>query len=97
MLYAIIDGKPVDQTAFDERVRTAIADVVARQREVGIDVISDGELSKVGFSNYVIQRMSDFEGKADFMAADFADAPGVAMDAFGSEGAQQPTSRSTVR
>ena len=88
MLYAVIDGKPVDQTAFDERVRTAIADVVARQRKVGIDVISDGELGKVGFSNYVIQRMSGFEGKADFMAADFADAPGVAMDAFGSEGAQ---------
>jgi len=30
MLYAIIDGKPVDQTALDERVRTAIAEVVAR-------------------------------------------------------------------
>src|SRR5271170_8322702 len=89
MLYAVIDGKPVDQTAFDERVRTAIADVVARQRKVGIDVISDGELGKVGFSNYVIQRMSGFEGKADFIAADFADAPGVAMDAFGGEGAQR--------
>jgi 5-methyltetrahydropteroyltriglutamate--homocysteine methyltransferase len=88
MLYAIIDGKPVDHAALDERVRAAIAEVVARQHKVGIDVISDGELGKVGFSNYVIQRMSGFEGKADFMAADFADAPGVAMDAFGSEGAQ---------
>jgi 5-methyltetrahydropteroyltriglutamate--homocysteine methyltransferase len=88
MLYAIIDGKPVDHAALDERVRVAIAEVVARQHKVGIDVISDGELGKVGFSNYVIQRMSGFEGKADFMAADFADAPGVAMDAFGSEGAQ---------
>ena len=88
MLYAIIDGKPVDHAALDERVRAAIAEVVARQHKVGIDVISDGELGKVGFSNYVIQRMSGFEGKADFMAADFADAPGVAKDAFGSEGAQ---------
>jgi 5-methyltetrahydropteroyltriglutamate--homocysteine methyltransferase len=32
--------------------------------------------------------MSGFEGRADFMAADFADAPGVAADAFGSEGSQ---------
>jgi 5-methyltetrahydropteroyltriglutamate--homocysteine methyltransferase len=88
MLYAIIDGKPVDQAALDERVHAAVAEVVARQRKVGIDVISDGELGKVGFSNYVIQRMSGFEGKADFMAADFADAPGVAMEAFGSEGGQ---------
>jgi methionine synthase II (cobalamin-independent) len=48
--------------------------VVERQRKTGIDVISDGELGKVGFSEYVLQRMSGFEGHADFMAADFADA-----------------------
>jgi hypothetical protein len=70
-------------------LNTVPIDVVARQRKVGIDVISDGELGKVGFSNYVIQRMSGFEGKADFIAADFADAFGVAIDAFGSEGAQR--------
>ena len=86
MLYDLLDDKPVDQVALDARVRTAIAEVVARQQKIGIDVISDGELGKVGFSNYVLQRMSGFEGKADFMAADFADAPGVAQDAFGSEG-----------
>ena len=88
MLYDLLDDKPVDQVALDARVRTAIAEVVARQQKIGIDVISDGELGKVGFSNYVLQRMSGFEGKADFMAADFADAPGVAQDAFGSEGSQ---------
>ena len=88
MLYAILDAKDVDQAALDARVRTAIADVVARQRQIGIDVISDGELGKVGFSNYVLQRMSGFEGQSEFMAADFMDAPGVAQDAFGSEGSQ---------
>ena len=88
MLYDLLDDKPVDQAALDARVRTAIAEVVARQQKIGIDVISDGELGKVGFSNYVLQRMSGFEGKADFMAADFADAPGVAQDAFASEGSQ---------
>lgn len=35
ILLADLDGKPVDQSALDERVRTAIADVVARQRKVG--------------------------------------------------------------
>jgi 5-methyltetrahydropteroyltriglutamate--homocysteine methyltransferase len=54
--------------------------VVEWQRKTGIDVISDGELRKVGFSKYVLQRMSGFEGHADFMAADFADAPGVVQD-----------------
>jgi (R,R)-butanediol dehydrogenase/meso-butanediol dehydrogenase/diacetyl reductase len=43
-------------------VREAVADIVAREREVGIDEISDGELGKVGFSNYVLQRMSGFAG-----------------------------------
>ena len=88
MLYKLLDDKPVDQAAFDARARTAIVEVVARQQKIGIDVISDGEQGKVGFSNYVLQRMSGFEGRADFMAADFADAPGVAADAFGSEGSQ---------
>ena len=86
MLYDVLDDKPVDQVVLDARVRSAIAEVVGRQQKVGIDVISDGELGKVGFSNYVLQRMSGFDGQADFMAADFADAPGVAQDAFGSEG-----------
>ena len=63
MLYDLLDDKPVDQAALDARVRKAIADVVARQQKIGIDVISDGELGKVGFSNYVLQRMSGFEGK----------------------------------
>ena len=88
MLYNLLDDKPVNQAAFDARVRNAVAEVVGRQQKLGIDVISDGELGKVGFSNYVLQRMSGFEGKADFMAADFADAPGVVAEVFGGEGSQ---------
>jgi hypothetical protein len=57
--------------------------VVERQRKTGIDVISDGELGKVGFSEYMLQRMSGFEGHVDF-----ADAPGVVQDVFGSEGSK---------
>jgi 5-methyltetrahydropteroyltriglutamate--homocysteine methyltransferase len=88
MLYDILDNKSVRQAELDSRVREAVVDVVARQRQTGIDVISDGELGKVGFSNYVLQRMSGFEGQAEFMAADLVDAPGVAQDAFGSEGSK---------
>jgi 5-methyltetrahydropteroyltriglutamate--homocysteine methyltransferase len=86
MLFDILDGKRVDHAALDERVRKAVTEVVARQQKLGLDVISDGELGKVGFSNYVLQRMTGFEGQAEFMAADFADAPGVVTDAFGNEG-----------
>jgi 5-methyltetrahydropteroyltriglutamate--homocysteine methyltransferase len=61
LLFDVLDGKEVDGRLLDERTRQAIAEVVARQREVGIDVVSDGEMGKVGFSNYVIQRLSGFE------------------------------------
>ncbi len=85
MLFDVLDEKPIDETAFDDRVRDAIADVVKRQQEIGIDVISDGELGKVGFSNYILQRMSGFEGKAQFMATDLGDIPEIIPDVFGTE------------
>jgi 5-methyltetrahydropteroyltriglutamate--homocysteine methyltransferase len=88
MLYDVLDEKPIDEEAFRARVREAVADIVARQREVGIDEISDGELGKVGFSNYVLQRMSGFAGHAQFMAADLADAPEIIPEAMGDAGAQ---------
>jgi methionine synthase II (cobalamin-independent) len=62
MLFDVLEEKPIDAEVFRARVREAVADIVAREREVGIDEISDGELGKVGFSNYVLQRMSGFAG-----------------------------------
>jgi 5-methyltetrahydropteroyltriglutamate--homocysteine methyltransferase len=88
MLYDVLDEKDVDQRALDERVKDAIRDVVARQKQAGIDVISDGEMGKVGFSNYVIQRMSGFAGEAQFIAADLAEAPEIIPDVFGDEASQ---------
>jgi 5-methyltetrahydropteroyltriglutamate--homocysteine methyltransferase len=86
ILFDVLDEKAVDQEALDARVREGIREVVARQRELGIDVVSDGEVGKVGFSNYVIQRMSGFEGRANFMAADIGEAPEMVPDVFGGEG-----------
>ncbi|MGH2875066.1 MAG: hypothetical protein ACRDLV_02320, partial [Solirubrobacteraceae bacterium] len=50
MIWARMDGQEVDEDALRSRVDSAVAEVVARQREAGIDVISDGEMSKTGFS-----------------------------------------------
>lgn len=44
-----------------EAGRRAVADVVARQRSAGIDVISDGEQTKTGFFAYIAERLSGFE------------------------------------
>jgi 5-methyltetrahydropteroyltriglutamate--homocysteine methyltransferase len=57
MMLARIDGKPVDETAFAERVRKAVADIVKKQAAVGLDVVSDGEMGKPSFITYAAQRL----------------------------------------
>jgi 5-methyltetrahydropteroyltriglutamate--homocysteine methyltransferase len=55
-------GKPFDQGAYDRCLSDAVADVVRRQAEAGIDVISDGEFGKsISWSQYVLERLSGFE------------------------------------
>ncbi len=49
------------QTAHGARVRRAVADVVRRQSEQGLDVVTDGEMSKPSFVTYVTERLSGFE------------------------------------
>ena len=56
-------GQPIDPVALAARVRGAVADVVRQQVEAGVDVISDGEMSKIGFANYVKDRLSGLDGE----------------------------------
>lgn len=82
MIWARMDGQEVDDAALEERIRGAVQEVVARQREAGIDLISDGEMSKTGFSTYVNERFSGFDGRSEFQADDVADFPNLAMRLF---------------
>lgn len=55
-------GKPYDEPEFDTCLKESVADVVRRQAEVGIDVISDGEFGKtISWSQYALTRLSGFE------------------------------------
>ena len=54
------NGRAVDQTAWTARVKTAIAEVVRLQREAGVDIVNDGELSKSSWSSYVNERLGGF-------------------------------------
>ncbi len=54
-------GEPYDTDVFDARVRRAIAEVVARQNETGIDIVGDGEHSKVNWMAYARARLSGLE------------------------------------
>jgi 5-methyltetrahydropteroyltriglutamate--homocysteine methyltransferase len=56
-------GEAYDQTVVDATLTTAIATVVRRQMEVGIDIVDDGELSKTAWNDYVVHRVSGLERK----------------------------------
>jgi 5-methyltetrahydropteroyltriglutamate--homocysteine methyltransferase len=60
LMRAAAAGQPVDETERAEAERQAVADVVARQRSAGLDVISDGEQTKTGFFAYIGERLSGF-------------------------------------
>jgi 5-methyltetrahydropteroyltriglutamate--homocysteine methyltransferase len=53
--------RPYDQAALDAEVTAAVADRVRHQVESGIDVVTDGEMSKVSFLGYVKDRLGGFE------------------------------------
>ena len=55
------NGRPYDHDLFDRQVRDAVADRVRQQVEAGIDIVTDGEMSKVSFLGYVKDRLGGFE------------------------------------
>jgi len=76
LLLAKQDGALSDRAAFDSRVTEAVAEVVQKQIAAGVDVVSDGEQSKFGYSTYVRDRMTGFEGESVFTnRADWYDFP----------------------
>src|SRR4051812_23223346 len=82
MIWKRLDGEPVDESAIDARLDSAVVEIVKKQRDAGVDVVSDGEMSKTGFSTYVGDRFSGFEGRSEFQADDVADFPELAMRLF---------------
>ena len=56
-------GQPYDKQELESRIKNAVAAVVKRQVETGIDIPSDGEFSKSSFSGYANERLSGFENK----------------------------------
>ena len=65
---------PVD---FEDVVARAVTAIVARQVDIGIDVLSDGEFSKIGYANYVKDRLTGFSGDSPRIpGADLEDFPG---------------------
>ncbi|MEL7026017.1 MAG: cobalamin-independent methionine synthase II family protein [Pseudomonadota bacterium] len=61
-IFAREKGEAYDQTAFDAAMSEAVDYVVGRQVEAGIDIVSDGETSKISYATYVKDRYTGFDG-----------------------------------
>jgi 5-methyltetrahydropteroyltriglutamate--homocysteine methyltransferase len=62
LLFAQDRGELVDEGKFNETMGRAAADLVKRQAECGIDIVSDGETSKISYATYIRHRLTGFEG-----------------------------------
>jgi 5-methyltetrahydropteroyltriglutamate--homocysteine methyltransferase len=63
LLLARSKRQHVEEAEFEAARAEAIAEVVGRQREIGIDIVNDGDQSKTGFAQYVRDRLTGFEGE----------------------------------
>jgi len=90
LLLARDAGKPFDAAAFNAAVSDAVNRSVAFQRDCGVDIVSDGEMGKVGYSTYMIERLSGFGGHIDRKpAADLAEVPDLAKKLSAIMGSQE--------
>ena len=90
LLLARDSGQPYDAAEFDAKVSAAVDAAVKAQVEAGVSVVSDGELGKVGYSTYMIERLSGFGGHIDRKpAADLAEVPDLAKKLSAIMGSQE--------
>ncbi|WP_137178294.1 cobalamin-independent methionine synthase II family protein [Roseomonas sp. AR75] len=79
LLFAKEREEPVDPAAYDAAMEQATREVLRRQAEIGIDVPSDGETSKISYATYIKDRLTGFSGDSPRrVPADLMDYPAYA-------------------
>ncbi|HME29093.1 MAG TPA: cobalamin-independent methionine synthase II family protein [Pseudolabrys sp.] len=87
MIYAKEEGEPVDADALAARVKAAVADIVKKQADAGVDLINDGEMSKPSYATYIKDRLDGFGGTANtFVYQDLSEFPRLEKRVFGDPG-----------
>jgi 5-methyltetrahydropteroyltriglutamate--homocysteine methyltransferase len=88
LMWAMGDGIPVDKNALEERVSTAIVEIVNKQVAAGVTIINDGEMSKPSYATYVKDRLSGFAGESiqNYFFEDLVDFPRSAEAVAGNPG-----------
>jgi 5-methyltetrahydropteroyltriglutamate--homocysteine methyltransferase len=87
MMYAKEEGVPVDPAALAVRVKAAVAEVVQKQADAGVDLINDGEMSKPSYATYIKDRLDGFGGTGNtFVYQDLSEFPRLEKRVFGDPG-----------
>ena len=77
------DGQ-VDPEKMADELDRAVAEVVKRQKDAGIDIGNDGEQQRVGFQTYMAQRMSGYGGESKRrVGKDFVEHPDLVASSAG--------------
>jgi 5-methyltetrahydropteroyltriglutamate--homocysteine methyltransferase len=87
IMYAKEEGVPVDPKSLAEHIKSAVAEVVKKQAEAGVDLINDGEMSKPSYATYIKDRLDGFGGTGNtFVYQDLAEFPRLEKKVFGDPG-----------
>src|SRR6266550_100836 len=86
-MFAKEEGVPVERAALAAQIGEAVAAVVKKQAESGVDLVNDGEMSKPSYATYVKDRLTGFAGSSNtFVYQDLAEFPNLAKRVFGDPG-----------
>ena len=62
LVFAKEAGVPIEEAGFNEIITAAVHEIVARQKAAGVDLPSDGEMSKISYATYIKDRLTGFDG-----------------------------------
>jgi 5-methyltetrahydropteroyltriglutamate--homocysteine methyltransferase len=90
IMFAKEEGRTVDDTTLRSRIRESVHEVVRHQQDVGVDVVSDGEMSKPSYATYVTERLTGFAGASKRpKLSDILEFPNVASAYFNDPGVKR--------
>jgi len=89
LMFAKAEGEEVDEALLEEKTQEAVIEVVGHQKEVGVDIVSDGEMSKPSYATYVTERLTGFGGTSTLpKLSDILEYPNVSSHYFNDPGVQ---------
>jgi 5-methyltetrahydropteroyltriglutamate--homocysteine methyltransferase len=62
LLFKREQGEDYDRIEFDRVMAEGVSEAVRKQVETGIDIVSDGEISKISYATYIKDRLTGFDG-----------------------------------